>query len=126
MKAVSIIPRGIKCDAPDCGWCDDEADWADARAWLDKPCPKCGASLLTDGDLAFLEAALSAAAWVNKLVGDLPDTEPKVTGRIQMDGSGIPVSVDWDTTPCRSRREWRYMISSVMAMPRLLIRALRH
>ena len=41
--------KGIKCDA--CDYTDDDAKLEDFEQYLNVPCPKCGAILLTQADM---------------------------------------------------------------------------
>ena len=41
---------GLKCDNPDCDYKDDTIDSVDYEQHIDKPCPDCGESLLTQDD----------------------------------------------------------------------------
>jgi hypothetical protein len=50
MKAAELKIAGIKCNTPGCGYRDDTVQVKDYKLWVNKPCPKCGASLLTQAD----------------------------------------------------------------------------
>jgi hypothetical protein len=91
MKAAALILKGIQCDAPGCTYRDDDAVFSEE--WLNKPCPLCGASLLTPEDLAFIKATQAAIDWANLIVGDLPERPRGVYG-VTLDGSGVPVSIE--------------------------------
>ncbi len=69
---ISLKTGGIKCDAPRCAW----ADWAVRRAaypdYRNKPCPECGANLLTDADWKALLRFERAVRWINRLFFWLP------------------------------------------------------
>lgn len=41
---------GIKCDNPECDFRDDTVKFEDYPQWLNRPCPMCGANLLTQAD----------------------------------------------------------------------------
>ncbi len=41
---------GLKCDNPECEYKDDTVDSVDYEQHIDKPCPDCGESLLTQDD----------------------------------------------------------------------------
>lgn len=41
---------GLKCDAPECDYKDATIDPDDYAKWVNAPCPKCGANLLTQAD----------------------------------------------------------------------------
>ena len=46
-KAINYDIKGIECDSLTCDWQDLNADF-DPEAWLNKPCPSCGANLFTE------------------------------------------------------------------------------
>jgi hypothetical protein len=48
--AIKMTIRGLKCDAPGCDYRDDTVEFANYKAYINKPCPKCGANLLTEAD----------------------------------------------------------------------------
>ncbi len=89
VQAVQYNIGGLKCDAHGCDYRDDDAKFEDYDKYLNAPCPKCGASLLTEADLAAVKAMIAGAEWLNKLVGDVPD-EGQLRFAIDMDGSGVP------------------------------------
>ena len=84
---------GIKCDNPKCDFRDDTVKMEDYEQWLNKPCPKCGANLLTEEDLKATEALLEVVGAMNR-VGEIlgvevqPD-EKRVPIKIHMDGTGF-------------------------------------
>ena len=41
---------GLKCDNPQCDWRDTTIKFAEYPQWLNAPCPKCGANVLTQED----------------------------------------------------------------------------
>jgi hypothetical protein len=45
-----IVIKGIRCDKPGCDWFDDTIKVSQYREYINKPCPKCGANLLTQVD----------------------------------------------------------------------------
>jgi hypothetical protein len=42
--------HGLKCDTPTCDWRDDTIAFEDYEKYINHPCPKCGASVLTSED----------------------------------------------------------------------------
>lgn len=50
MRVVDCFIRGIKCDNPQCDFKDHTVRIEDYKQWLNWPCPKCGANLLTQAD----------------------------------------------------------------------------
>jgi predicted RNA-binding Zn-ribbon protein involved in translation (DUF1610 family) len=51
-KVIHLEKITLKCDA--CEW---EKPVTLSREWIDMPCPKCGANLLTEGDYKAAERA---------------------------------------------------------------------
>lgn len=49
-KAITTYVKGIKCDNEECGWKDPTVPYEDYPKYIDKPCPCCGANLLTRQD----------------------------------------------------------------------------
>lgn len=45
-----ITGGGLKCDNPSCDFVDMSITIEDYDNWVNKPCPKCGANLLTEED----------------------------------------------------------------------------
>lgn len=81
-KLLETHIGGIKCDAPGCGWHEDSVEWDDMHveiaAWLNKPCPKCGANLLTEADANTVVTWYKFSSIVNKYFGWLPQIPPIV------------------------------------------------
>ncbi len=90
-QAIQYNITGLKCDAAGCDYENDEARFEDYERYLNAPCPKCSANLLTEADLAAVKAIMSGADWLNQMVGDVTEADGKVVNiRMDMDGSGIP------------------------------------
>ncbi|MBN9534831.1 MAG: hypothetical protein J0H10_15915 [Alphaproteobacteria bacterium] len=79
MKVLSDGPAfqlravGVKCDAKGCDFSDpniptEHESFAD---YLDKPCPKCGAPLLTEADLTAIKKLERLFAVTNKIASDI-------------------------------------------------------
>jgi hypothetical protein len=96
IKAAVIDVRGLKCDAPGCGY---EQDWPSTkrsgmhgyRAWVNAPCPRCGANLLTEEDMRAVERLELIARVTNIIMwplGLLGFHKKKYTYKLGMDGSG--------------------------------------
>ena len=52
MKAIEFEQQqaGLQCDAEGCDWVDKTIPDTDYPKWLNAPCPKCGANVLTQED----------------------------------------------------------------------------
>lgn len=85
-KSAHLIIRGLKCDATGCDYFDETA--VPDEALIGKPCPKCGASLLADADMANIRLLQWVTLLANSAAG--PPKEGAVIGytRIKMDGTG--------------------------------------
>ena len=88
-KLVEITISGIKCDNEDCDYHDDSVDRDNYPAYVNKPCPECGANLLTQEDY-------DTVVLLEKLQVDLDVTIPKdffgdddeASFDVEMNGSG--------------------------------------
>ena len=90
MKAFEGTIAGLKCDADGCDYRDEDVKVEEYESYLGKPCPKCGANLLTEADLAAVKAIMSAVDWLNEVVPPGPDDSPVQRVKVSFDGSGIP------------------------------------
>ena len=88
MKAIQHHIRGIKCDAEGCDYRDDSAELENYEEYLNKPCPECGANLLTEADMATVKMMIEMAEQVNSLLGDQVPSKDMATVNVDMDGSG--------------------------------------
>ncbi|EKS4344819.1 hypothetical protein QB607_002815 [Clostridium botulinum] len=86
--AIEINISGIKCDNPECDFRDDNALLEDYDKWLNKPCPKCGANLLTQADYDNTKAIVEIAKTMNEFLPERKDDEKIVTGKFEMNGTG--------------------------------------
>ena len=58
---------GLKCDNPSCDWEDTTIKMEDYGEWVNKPCPKCGENVLSEGDYTMTQALHSAVDFINSL-----------------------------------------------------------
>lgn len=87
--AIIVTVKGIKCDA--CPYRDDSVEFRNYQEYLNKPCPDCGASLLTPEDFAAIKVVLGLSDWANTLIGPVDDdAEQGLKGKLVFDGSGVP------------------------------------
>jgi hypothetical protein len=97
VKAIEYESKGLKCDAAGCDYTDPSATFEEYEKYLNAPCPKCGAPLLTEADYHACKAMRAAVDWINSLVpGDFAETEDVQRIKVEMDGSGIPKFVAKD------------------------------
>ena len=65
---LSIISMGgLKCDTPGCNYINEFVPPSDYKNWIDCPCPKCGASLLTKKDYKSFKRMLYFITCINKI-----------------------------------------------------------
>lgn len=84
---VGLKVNGLKCDAPGCDYIDRE-EYGDYAACVGMPCPKCGASLLTQEDLETMSFLRSVVTLLNDCHSPVPDDAACVLIPLVMDGSG--------------------------------------
>lgn len=84
----------LKCDTAGCDHV--EAVHAISPEFIDKPCPKCGASLLSERDcadwLAAVQPGIDLLKKLGVLVDKMPDDRPVEKLRIHLHGSALTVS----------------------------------
>ena len=80
--------KGIKCDSKDCDY-DEPNIVADKYSeWLNKPCPECGANLLTQADYDAVEMLMLVTEKINKYCPQSEEGDKTATVSIGMDGTG--------------------------------------
>jgi hypothetical protein len=57
---------GIKCDNPACGYHENTVPFTNFSDYINKPCPDCGANLLTEKDALSIIRYHEAVNFVNK------------------------------------------------------------
>jgi phage FluMu protein Com len=83
LKILTV--KGIKCDH--CDWRNLTVERADYKDWLNRPCPKCGANLLTQADYdAVCDLEKIAANPLIKLIALFARDKRKT--RVNMNGTG--------------------------------------
>lgn len=88
--AIESVVGGLKCDAEGCDYRDDTVTLASYPEWLNKPCPLCGANLLTQKDFDEVNRLLALTAKINSLVGPVKKSgEPLGRVSVDFDGNGI-------------------------------------
>jgi len=78
LVTIHVVGKKLKCDAPDCDHIEKISEIT--AAMIGKPCPKCGASLLTTEDFIAgktLVASLEAVAGILFPVD--PTTQTKIS-----------------------------------------------
>ncbi len=96
---MDIRINGIKCDAEGCDFKIEDDPWGatpelmkeSAQKYLNMPCPKCGAPLLTQEDYDAVLSMVEIAPIISELEAELiaAGGDPtKVTVPVDMDGTG--------------------------------------
>lgn len=80
-----ITGGGLKCDNPNCDFVDMSIEIEDYDTWVNKPCPKCGANLLTVEDYKAVKMMLAIAKVIQ--AQRLNDQE-KVLATARFNGTG--------------------------------------
>ncbi len=98
MKNIEYIGGGIRCDNPNCDYVNDSVKIEDYKDWVNKPCPKCGANLLTEEDFYNVNLLFSVVDLCNEIPPDLLDInshpdEKKMSFKIDVH-NGFKVSED--------------------------------
>jgi len=75
---------GIKCDV--CDYEDNSVKKEDYKLWLNKPCPKCGANLLTKKDMQTINIMLTVHKWIGWI--RFPSFYPSIQVHVEMNGTG--------------------------------------
>lgn len=85
-NALKLDIKGIKCD--NCDFKDTSVRFEDYNEWLNKPCPKCGANLLTWEDFISTKALILAVDIINKIFPKVEDYAEEKVVAIEMNGTG--------------------------------------
>jgi hypothetical protein len=75
VDAVTVGSSGLKCDTQGCDWRDPDISLANFASYVDFPCPKCGASVLTEQDYDALQVVMTLVHEVNAIAEALPTDE---------------------------------------------------
>lgn len=70
-KLIDIQVGGLKCDAEGCDYTDTDAKMEDYEQYVNAPCPKCGAPLLTEEDMAAVKQMHEMADLINGMGDDI-------------------------------------------------------
>lgn len=82
-KVVPLI-SGIKCDS--CDYKDESVPYENYPQYLNRPCPCCGAPLLTEADYAFCQTMMAYVEAINELDRSVSGENTAV--RFELNGTG--------------------------------------
>ncbi len=85
-NAMELKIKGIKCDR--CDYKDENVRFEEYEEWLNKPCPECGANLLTQEDLISVKTLVNLTNIFNEILPKPEDDKEKVTMNVEMNGTG--------------------------------------
>jgi hypothetical protein len=86
--AIEMNLKGIRCDNPECDYKDMSVEADDFKDWLNKPCPECGANLLTQADYDNVVGLIELAKLMNQFCPKVSDDEKIVKVKVEMNGTG--------------------------------------
>lgn len=90
MNFVDFNVQGIKCDA--CDYKDETVKFEDYKDYINKPCPQCGANLLTEADVDTLLKTIQSVDFINTILKPFVKVDkntPRITLPCEMNGTGI-------------------------------------
>ena len=68
-EIMKVDIRGIKCDARNCDYNNDDVVFEEYSEWVGRPCPLCGANLLTQEAHDHAKAFIALSKKINKWFG---------------------------------------------------------
>jgi hypothetical protein len=83
---VELNIYGIKCDA--CDFSDMSVKVEEYSEWVNKPCPKCGANLLTEADYNNVKMLMEVAKMTNSILPPNESNEERISMKVKMNGTG--------------------------------------
>lgn len=72
-------PGNLRCDAAECDYVTEEkVPASELAAWLNRPCPQCGAPLLTEEQLELVNMLRSLCETFSEAVGPVAETDQRL------------------------------------------------
>lgn len=95
LEAVTVNSGGLKCDTTGCDWRDPNISLTNFASYVDFPCPKCGASVLTQDDYEAVQMVMTLVHEISAIADALPTDELlRITGNdIDPDLALVPVKM---------------------------------
>jgi predicted RNA-binding Zn-ribbon protein involved in translation (DUF1610 family) len=91
--AITMNGGGLKCDNPNCDYNDMSIPTSDYKKYVNYPCPKCGANLLTKADYRSFKIINGLVRVINFVCYFIPKKKlgtDMATMDIRFDGTGKP------------------------------------
>ena len=85
-QAMSVEIKGIKCDG--CDYKDESVKVKEYEAWLNRPCPQCGANLLTEADYHNVKVMMEFVKLANKITPPQASSAEPIRISAEMNGTG--------------------------------------
>lgn len=85
---TNLVGGGLKCDNPSCDFVDMSIEIEDYDNWLNAPCPKCGANLLTQEDLDAVKMIILIGKLVQASEHENNGVDVEATLHFNFDGTG--------------------------------------
>lgn len=89
MDKTTINIQGIKCDNEKCDFLDMSVLRKDYDNWLNKPCPKCGNSLLTEDDYNLIKKLEKCVSTINSCFCKTKETDVLLKTSLKLNGTGF-------------------------------------
>lgn len=87
MDAIAINKSVIRCDAKGCDY-EVSANPRSFHEFIDRPCPVCGANLLTKEDYSMSQILYGLVGLVNQKIGDVAEGSKTVSTIIRSNTLG--------------------------------------
>lgn len=85
---VDFNIQGLKCDNPNCDYCNMEIPFEQYEQFVNYPCPKCGESLLTPQAYKMCVAMKSMGNFISKITGGAKEDDQEIRIPMEMDKDG--------------------------------------
>lgn len=92
---MNLVGGGLKCDTPSCDFVDMSITIEEYDEWLNAPCPKCGANLLTQEDLDAVKMIIALSKLVKLSEYENKGVDGEATLHFNFDGTGnVEMSIE--------------------------------
>lgn len=92
---MNLVGGGLKCDNQSCDFVDISIAIEDYDKWLNAPCPKCGANLLTQEDLDAVKMIIVLSKLVQASEYENKGIDGEATLHFNFDGTGnVEMSIE--------------------------------
>lgn len=85
---VDFNIQGLKCDNPNCDFCNHDIPFEKYEEFVNYPCPKCGQPLLTPQAYKMCLAMKKMGNFITTLTGGSRENDPELRVPLEMDKDG--------------------------------------